>query len=169
MQDGKITYNSPSALSGLYLIGLNKDNLLVVKDIDGMSAADFESYVNEAGIRDAVAFQEESSDSNNHFVPLIINNEARVLKGQGSGANPRTAIGQREDGSILLVVIDGRQVNSLGASYSDVIELMLEYGAVNAANLDGGSSSLMYYNGEYINSCASMYGPRDLPTTIIIK
>ena len=169
VQDGKITYNSPSALSGLYLIGLNKDNLLVVKDIDGMSAADFESYVNEAGIRDAVAFQEESSDSNNHFVPLIINNEARVLKGQGSGANPRTAIGQREDGSILLVVIDGRQVNSLGASYSDVIELMLEYGAVNAANLDGGSSSLMYYNGEYINSCASMYGPRDLPTTIIVK
>ena len=73
------------------------------------------------------------------------------------------------DYSILLVVIDGRQVNSLGASYSDVIELMLEYGAVNAANLDGGSSSLMYYNGEYINSCASMYGPRDLPTTIIIK
>ena len=70
---------------------------------------------------------------------------------------------------ILLVVIDGRQVNSLGASYSDVIELMLEYGAVNAANLDGGSSSLMYYNGEYINSCASMYGPRDLPTTIIVK
>ena len=57
------------------------------------------------------------------------------MKGQGSGANPRTAIGQREDGSILLVVIDGRQVNSLGASYSDVIELMLEYGAVNAANL----------------------------------
>ena len=169
VQDGKITYNSPSSLSGLYLIGLNKDNLLVVKDIDGMSAADFESYVNEAGIRDAVAFQEESSDSNNHFVPLIINNEARVLKGQGSGANPRTAIGQREDGSILLVVIDGRQVNSLGASYSDVIELMLEYGAVNAANLDGGSSSLMYYNGEYINSCASMYGPRDLPTTIIVK
>ena len=49
MQDGKITYNSPSALSGLYLIGLNKDNLLVVKDIDGMSARDFESYVNEAG------------------------------------------------------------------------------------------------------------------------
>lgn len=50
-----------------------------------MSAADFESYVNEAGIGDAVAFQEESSDSNNHFVPLIINNEARVLKGQEVG------------------------------------------------------------------------------------
>ena len=99
----------------------------------------------DRGVRDAVSFG-----------PVLV-------------VNPRTAIGQREDGSILLVVIDGRQVNSLGASYSDVIELMLEYGAVNAANLDGGSSSLMYYNGEYINSCASMYGPRDLPTTIIVK
>ena len=113
------------ALSGLYLIGLNKDNLLVVKDIDGMSAADFESYVNEAGIRDAVAFQEESSDSNNHFVPLIINNEARVLKGQGSGANPRTAIGQRADGAILLLVTDGRGASGhLGATASDLISVM---------------------------------------------
>ena len=146
----KITYNSPSALSGLYLIGLNKDNLLVVKDIDGMSAADFESYVNEAGIRDAVAFQEESSDSNNHFVPLIINNEARVLKGQGSGANPRTAIGQRADGAILLLVTDGRGASGhLGATASDLISVMQEYGAVNAANLDGGSSSTMVYNGGY--------------------
>ena len=48
-----------------------------------MSAADFENYVAEAGIRDAVAFQEESSDSNNHFVSLIINNEARAIKGSG--------------------------------------------------------------------------------------
>ena len=95
----------------------------------------------DRGVRDAVSFGPV----------LVVNGEAV------------------EDGSILLVVIDGRQVNSLGASYSDVIELMLEYGAVNAANLDGGSSSLMYYNGEYINSCASMYGPRDLPTTIIVK
>ena len=60
-----------------------------------MSAADFEKYVAEAGIRDAVAFQEESSDANNHFVSLIINIEARALKGQGSGANPRTVKGQR--------------------------------------------------------------------------
>ena len=109
----------------------------------------------DRGVRDAVSFGPV----------LVVNGEAVEVNGSGSGLNPRTAI----DGSILLVVIDGRQVNSLGASYSDVIELMLEYGAVNAANLDGGSSSLMYYNGEYINSCASMYGPRDLPTTIIVK
>lgn len=172
VQDGKITYNSPSALSGLYLIGLNKDNLLVVKDIDGMSAADFESYVNEAGIRDAVAFQEESSDSNNHFVPLIINNEARVLKGQGSGANPRTAIGQRADGAILLLVTDGRGASGhLGATASDLISVMQEYGAVNAANLDGGSSSTMVYNGGYEMTSVTFYYQNSswkLPTAFVV-
>ena len=172
VQDGKITYNSPSALSGLYLIGLNKDNLLVVKDIDGMSAADFESYVNEARIRDAVAFQEESSDSNNHFVPLIINNEARVLKGQGSGANPRTAIGQRADGAILLLVTDGRGASGhLGATASDLISVMQEYGAVNAANLDGGSSSTMVYNGGYEMTSVTFYYQNSswkLPTAFVV-
>ena len=157
VQDGKITYNSPSALSGLYLIGLNKDNLLVVKDIDGMSAADFESYVNEAGIRDAVAFQEESSDSNNHFVPLIINNEA---------------IGQRADGAILLLVTDGRGASGhLGATASDLISVMQEYGAVNAANLDGGSSSTMVYNGGYEMTSVTFYYQNSswkLPTAFVV-
>ena len=172
VQDGKITYNSPSSLSGLYLIGLNNDNLLVIKDIDGMSSQEFENYVKEAGIRDAVAFQEESSDSNNHFVSLIINNEARKLKGQGSGANPRTAIGQRADGAILLLVTDGRGASGhLGATASDLIAVMQEYGAVNAANLDGGSSSTMVYNGEYEMTSVTFYYQNSswkLPTAFVV-
>ena len=136
------------------------------------AAADFESYVNEAGIRDAVAFQEESSDSNNHFVPLIINNEARVLKGQGSGANPRTAIGQRADGAILLLVTDGRGASGhLGATASDLISVMQEYGAVNAANLDGGSSSTMVYNGGYEMTSVTFYYQNSswkLPTAFVV-
>jgi exopolysaccharide biosynthesis protein len=51
----------------------------------------------------------------------------------------------------------------------DVQNLMIKLGAENAANLDGGSSSLMYYKGEYINDCASLIGPRDMPTAIIVK
>lgn len=172
VQDGNITYNSPSSLTGLYLIGLNKDNLLVIKDIDGMSAADFEKYVAEAGIRDAVAFQEESSDANNHFVSLIINNEARALKGQGSGANPRTVIGQRADGAILLLVTDGRGASGhLGATASDLISVMQEYGAVNAANLDGGSSSTMVYNGSYEMTSVTFYYQNSswkLPTAFVV-
>ena len=82
---------------------------------------------------------------------MIINGEKRELSGKGSGQNPRTAIGQRKDGSVLILVTDGRGKNGhLGATASDLIEIMAEYGAVNAANVDGGSSSSLYYNKKYL-------------------
>ena len=172
VQDGSITYNSPGSLTGLYMIGMTNDNLLIIKDLEGMSASDFENYVSEAGIRDAVAFQEESSDSNNHFVPLIINGIARKLEGQGSGANPRTVIGQRADGAIMLLVTDGRGASGhLGATASDLIAIMQEYGAVNAANLDGGSSSTMVYNGNYEMASVTFYYQNSswkLPTAFVV-
>ena len=70
---------------------------------------------------------------------------------------------------MLLLVINGRQPGSLGASFKDLVDVMLEYGAVNAANLDGGSSSLMYYKGEQLNSSASLVGLRPLPDAILVK
>ncbi len=173
VQGGEITFNNPGGLTGLYVIGLNNDNILIVDEISGMSAGEFETYVSEKGIRDAVAFQDEASDSNNHFVPLIINGEPRQLGGQGSGANPRTAIGQRSDGALLLLVTDGRgSAGHLGATASDLISIMQEYGAVNAANLDGGSSSSMYYNGEYEMSSVTFYYKNSswkLPDAFIVK
>ncbi len=173
VQNGEITYNNPYGLAGLYVIGLNNDNILIVDDISGKSSADFEAYVKEKGIRDAVAFQDEASDSNNHFVPLIINGKPRQLGGQGSGANPRTAIGQRSDGAILLLVTDGRGTSGhLGATASDLIAIMQEYGAVNAANLDGGSSSSMYYNGNYEMTSVTFYYQNSswrLPDAFVVK
>lgn len=88
---------------------------------------------------------------------------------RGGGMNPRTAIGQCADGTVLMAAINGRSLVSLGATYDDVTQLMLEYGAVNAANLDGGSSSLMIYNGSILNQPASMIGERDIPTAFLIK
>ncbi len=158
VQSGKITCNRPQSNKGLYMIAMTNDNLLIIKNIEGMNANDITIYVEEAGIRDCVCFQEENSDSNNHFVPLIINGEGRELNGQGSGANPRTAIGQRADGAILLLVTDGRAAGGhLGATAADLISIMLEYGAVNAANLDGGSSSSMYYKGKYEMTSVTFY------------
>ena len=113
----------------------------------------------DRGVRDALSFGPI----------LVVNGNPSVVNGTGGGLNPRTAIGQREDGAVLLLVIDGRQANSLGASYEDVLNVMVEHGAVNAANLDGGSSSLLYYQGEYINNCASLYGPRNMPTSFIVR
>ena len=79
-----------------------------------------------------------------------------------------TALGQREDGALLLLVLDGRSINTLGATMEDVVNIMLEYGAINAGNLDGGSSSVMVYGGEIINHCASVTGPRRIPTGFIV-
>lgn len=155
---GEIQFNKPQQYPGLVLVGFTEDHLLQIIDIDGMTAAQVEDLVKEEKIRDAVTFQEEASDTNNHFVQLIINNEARDMKGQGSGLNPRTAIGQRADGAVLLFVTDGRgKSGHLGASSGDLIAVMQQFGAVNAANLDGGSSSCMYYNGEYLMPSVTFY------------
>ena len=100
--------------------------------------------------------------------PLIING---VPQNPGpSGVQPRTAIGQRADGAVLMLVIDGRQLSSGGATYDDLIEVMLQFGAVNAMNLDGGSSTVMYLNGELVNQPSSMSGySRGLPDAFLFR
>ena len=160
-------------LTGLYLIGFDEDNLLRIINLEGMNKDTVQKLVKDEKIRDAISFQEEASDKNNHFVKLIINGEKRELNGMGSGANPRTAIGQRKDGSVLILVTDGRGKNGhLGATASDLIEIMAEYGAMNAANLDGGSSSSLYYNKEYLMTSVTFYYSNSswrLPTAFVVK
>ncbi len=173
VSNGEIQCNQPQQFAGLVLIGLTEDNILQIIDMSGMTSKDVEKLVEEKKIRDAVTFQEESSDKNNHFVQLVINGEARDMKGAGSGLNPRTAIGQRADGALLLLVTDGRGSSGhLGASASDLIGIMTQYGAVNAANLDGGSSSCMYYEGKYLMPSVTFYYTNSswlLPFSFIVK
>ena len=173
VSNGQIQYNRPNDYPGLVLIGFTEDDILQIIDIDGMNASQVEALIREKKIRDAVTFQEEASDINNHFVQLIINNEAREMNGAGSGLNPRTAIGQRADGAVLMFVTDGRgKSGHLGASSGDLISVMQQFGAVNAANLDGGSSSCMYYDGEYLKSSVTFYYTNSswkLPAGFIVK
>ena len=158
VSNGEIQFNEPHKWPGLVLIGFDESHILQIIDIDGMKDDEVEALIREKKIRDAVTFQEEASDVNNHFVQLIINNEPRQMHGSGSGLNPRTAIGQRADGSVLLFVTDGRgKSGHLGASSADLIQVMQQFGAVNAANLDGGSSSCMYYDGEYLMTSVTFY------------
>lgn len=103
------------------------------------------------------------------FGPALVQNGAIPDRDAlESGLNPRTAIGQRSDGAILLLVIDGRQASSLGASYLDEAEVMLSFGAVNAMNMDGGSSSMMWYEDGYVNNCSSIVGVRPCPTAWVV-
>ena len=173
VSNGKIQCNEPGQFKGFVLIGFTEDNILEIIPIDGFSKKDVENLVKDKKIRDAVCFQEEASDKNNHFVQLVINGEAREMNGMGSGLNPRTAIGQRADGSVLLFVTDGRgKEGHLGASASDLINVMVEYGAINAANLDGGSSSCMYHDGEYLMDSVTFYEANSswkLPLAFVVK
>ena len=116
----------------------------------------------EMGMRDCISI----SNSIGPF--LIINGEAQDVSGVGGGINPRTAIGQRADGSVILLVVDGRQANSLGATFADLLYIMQEYGAVNASTMDGGTSTQMYYDGEVINKPYSPTGPRQCPTAFLV-
>lgn len=103
------------------------------------------------------------------FGPQLIKNGRHMVKGSGGwGIAPRTAIGQTQDGAILLLVIDGRQVSSIGATLREVQDIMLDYGAVNAANLDGGSSTTMFYDGKIANSPANPFGERYVPTAFVV-
>ena len=92
-----------------------------------------------------------------------------------SGYNPRTAMGQRQDGAVIFVCADGRQAGSIGATYKDIIDILQEYGAYNACNMDGGSSSIMYYRntaGEVnmINSYSVLQSePRRMPDFWMVK
>ena len=128
-----ITAESYSGTGGL--IGFTEENKLVLGKMTVKQAQ-------EMKVRDAVTY--------GPF--LIINGKpSKVLGNGGWGTAPRTAIGQRQDGIVLFLVIDGRTVTRPGADMNDLIEIMQNYGAYNAANLDGGTSSVMVVNGEIIN------------------
>ena len=169
--DGVIQYNAPQA--GDVMIGFTEDNILMISDIGGMSAEQVQQFVADNKIRDAVSFKDIDDGDNNHFTKLIINGTSREISGSGSGANPRTAIGQRADGTVLMLVTDGRgAAGHLGATAQDLISIMQEYGAVNAANLDGGSSSAMYYNGAYEMTSVTLYYSTSswrLPTAFVVE
>ena len=128
-----------------------------------------DNYILHVGLVGSQAVKDANIQYGCSFGPVLVQNGEGVDPSLlASGINPRTAIGQRSDGAVLMLVIDGRQVISLGATYQDEMEIMLRYGAVNACNLDGGSSSLMYYNGAYVNNCASVIGIRAIPTSFLV-
>ena len=138
------------------VVGFDADHILHVGTMTAEEAL-------AQGITDAVSFRTHDGLASS----LIINGEVQS-KNLGGGVNPRTAVGQCADGSVLLLVLDGRSINTLGATMQDVADIMLEYGAVNAGNLDGGSSSVMVYSGEIVNNCASVTGPRSIPTAFVV-
>lgn len=141
------------------LSGFTEDNIFVIGKMSVQQALDM-------GMRDCVHVKYETGPF------LVLNGEALTVPDTsvyGGGKNPRTAIGQRADGAVLLLVVDGRQANSLGATFKELAYIMLEYGAVNASAMDGGTSTQMVYEGEIQNNPYSPTGPRKCPTAWMVK
>lgn len=135
------------------LIGLTTDKKLV------LGKYTYQEAIN-TGIESAVEFGPY----------LIVNGKNQISKSSSGGIHPRTAIGQRQDGTFIFVVIDGRQPGySLGTNLLELQNIFNRYEAYNAANLDGGSSSTMCYNGEVINKTSTPMGERYLPNAFIVE
>lgn len=154
IQNGKIVWDYEDANVGGGFIGFTKEDKLVLGKMTKEQAL-------AMGMRDAVEF--------GPF--LVVNGKPSFVKGNGGwGIAPRTAIGQRKDGIVLLLVIDGRRADSIGADMVDLTEIMVRYGAYNAANLDGGSSSSLIVNKQVYNHpvAGGEEGLRNLPTAWIV-
>lgn len=112
------------------------------------------------------------------FGPVLIINGVpnQSAYSSNSGYNPRTVVGQRADGVVIFVCADGRQAGSVGATFKDMIDILIEYGAVNACAMDGGSSSTMYYRNpstgevELVNNpCVLQNESRKMPNYWMVK
>jgi exopolysaccharide biosynthesis protein len=104
------------------------------------------------------------------FGPVyMVNGEKTAISEYAGGYAPRTAIGQTADGAILLVVVDGRQASSIGATFKDMQSILFQNGALNAIGLDGGSSSTMVYDNRVLNHPVEGDDERKLPNAIVIK
>lgn len=150
--DGEIVTDNEYSSNNGGIIGFNWANqLILLRDADGEEALD-------AGIRDGVTM--------GPF--LIVNGQMADIRGNGGwGYAARTAIGQRKDGIVLMLVVDSNEFRTQGASIRDLAEIMERYGAINAANLDGGTSSAMVINNELINdpiNSALEHKTRGIPT-----
>ncbi len=135
ISNGKIVSNYGRSYYGGGIVGFTNDNKLYLGKISANEAI-------AMGIRDAVEF--------GPF--LIVNGKSSFINGNGGyGVHPRSAIAQRKDGIVLFLVIDGRSLKSKGADMNDLVKILLRYHAYNAANLDGGNSSVMVVNDKIIN------------------
>ncbi|WP_434512857.1 phosphodiester glycosidase family protein [Desulfitobacterium sp. AusDCA] len=151
VHNGEIVHNNVGNKT-VNIVAIDKDGKLIIGD---MSA----DQIEQKHIKEAVS-----------FYPNLVENGKPAVSGDGGwGIAPRTGIGQTADGTIIFLVIDGRQPTwSIGATLRDMMNIFLDYHAVNAVNLDGGSSSELVYNGKVMNKLWNVFGERYIPTAFVV-
>jgi exopolysaccharide biosynthesis protein len=135
-------------------IELHQDNLFYIKDVGSSVASD---------CTDAIEFQ-----------PAMIIDGKKVVDSYWTGTQPRACIGQSDKYEILMLVIEGRNplAGILGTDVNTCSEILLKHNCMQALNVDGGSSAILWYNGEYLNRSSSgnpYNGGRPLPDAFVYQ
>lgn len=155
ISNGQVVSDYIDANVGGGFIGFTKDDKFILGNMSKDDAINM-------GYRDAIEFGPY----------LIVNGKRSFVRGNGGwGIAPRSAIGQRQDGIVLFLVINGRLASSIGADMIDLCDVMENYGAYNASNLDGGSSSELVINNKIVNTpvAGGDNGLRDMSTFWVVK
>lgn len=150
IDNGKVRF-SQSSKNASDVIGFNYDNVLVISNKMSMDE------INRSNLRCALSFGPA----------LIINGQPLVARG-GTTLQPRSAIAQRKDGAVLFLAIDGRQPSSKGVNLKALQDVLLQHGAYNAANLDGGGSTTLDLNGKILNNPSDVTGERLIASAFIV-
>ncbi len=133
------------------VIGFDNEGKLHCEWLTGQQALD-------KGIRDAACFG-----------PILVKDGVKQnMNGRLGGYNPRTVIGQAEDGTVMILLIEGRMFTSIGLTYPQLVDYCYDLGMVNAGNMDGGASSVMYYQGEQNTIVSTLYGARAIPNCWLV-
>lgn len=98
----------------------------------------------------------------------ITNEAEKILPAFVSDLHPRTAVAKLKSGEILFVTVDGRQPASIGMSLTMLADLLMEFGAVEAINLDGGGSTTMVIRNKVVNKPSDPTGERAVSDAILI-
>lgn len=99
------------------------------------------------------------------FSPILIDDTVAADGiAEDTSRMARTAIGQTENGTTLLLVMDGGIAGSNnGATFAECLDILTKYGAINAANLVGGNRTTMLWNGNVVNKAVGY-----TPDTILL-
>lgn len=98
----------------------------------------------------------------------ITNTAEKILPAFVSDLHPRTAIGRLKSGELLLVTVDGRQTASIGMSLTMLADLLIEFGATDAINLDGGGSTTMVIRNKLANKPSDTTGERPVSDALLV-
>ena len=103
------------------------------------------------------------------FTPALIVDGERLNAWGWDSLNPRAVMGQSDSGEILMLVIEGRLIDSLGVSVEECSTILERHGCMQAMNLDGGTSAILWYDGEPVTRCSNQALPegRNLPNAFV--